>query len=686
MATLNTLRTKGGWIVTVVIGLALLAFLIGDLAGGRSSLLGGREKVGEIAGESISYYDYARDIDRQTQIQKLFTGSEGSSAEEQEATRNMVWQNTLANIAIKPGLEKMGIGVTEDEMYDLVYGENISPLLLNMGIFTNPETGTFDKSAVRNFISQLSLDQTGNMRTMWDYLQEQVRDESMMRKYFALVQRMVYVTDLEANAGVAQANTFYDARYVAQPYTLIADSLVNVSSAEVRRYYDERRHLFRQEASRDVEYIVFDVMPSAKDYQDARDYVANLTSEFEAAENVKQYVTLNSQDAFDPTYYSREQLPADLAAYAYGDRTGVYGPSLENDIYTLSRVNDVRSFPDTIGFRQIALMPGSEMLADSLLGALRAGANFETLATEHSLIQAGQLDAGRISTSLIPIEIGEKIYDSRDKYVQVSNPNAILLLDVYYRGPVSPKVQIGTVRYYVEPSAATQQAAYAKASAFVTQVGGDYENFNKVAADSVYSKRVARIATGSLQVSGLDNSRELIRWAFNSKPGAISTIMEADGNYLVAALTDSREAGFVSVEDAAAQIAVELRQEKKADMLAEKMTGAASLDALAQSLSAEVGEATGINFNSFFIPEVGADPALVGAISGGVAQGQLSKPVKALTGVYVVNITATENRDETTLENEKVRQEAVGQNYISDRALQAIAVQSNIVDNRAKYY
>jgi peptidyl-prolyl cis-trans isomerase D len=490
----------------------------------------------------------------------------------------------------------------------------------------------------------------------------------------------------KTDAELRTANTYYDARYVGQPYTSIADSLVNVSSSEVRRYYDERRSNYRQEASRDVEYVVFDVLPSAQDNQDAQEFVNNLSAEFAAAENVQQYVTLNSQDAFDPTYYSREQLPAGLAEYAYGDHSAVYGPTLENNVYTLSRVSDVRSFPDTIGFRQMALMPGSETLADSVLGALRAGADFETLAAQHSLIPVDQMDAGRISTQMIPMEIGEKVYDNRDKYVLVSNANAILLLDVYYRGAASPKVQIGTVRYYVEPSTTTQQAAYGKASAFVTLVNGDYENFNKVAADSVYSKRVARVSAGNLQVTGLTNGRELTRWAFNTKPGSISGIMEIDGNYVVGAMTDSRDAGFTPIEDVAPQIAAELRRQKKADMLAEKMTGAASLDALAQSLSAEVEESAGINFNSFFIPEVGADPALVGAICGGVAQGQLSKPVKAMTGVYVVNITASEDRAETTVENEKVRQEAVGQNYLSERAMQAMATLSNIVDNRAKYY
>jgi peptidyl-prolyl cis-trans isomerase D len=220
----------------------------------------------------------------------------------------------------------------------------------------------------------------------------------------------------------------------------------------------------------------------------------------------------------------------------------------------------------------------------------------------------------------------------------------------------------------------------------VIQVDGDYENFNKVAADSVYSKRVARVGAGNLQVTGLENSQGLIRWAFNSKPGTISDILEIDQNYVVAALTDSRETGFTPLEEVAAQIAAELRREKKADMLAEKMTGAASLDALAQSLSAEVDTLAGVNFNSFFIPEVGADPALIGAICGGAAQGQLSKPIKALTGVYVVEITASETREETTIENERVRQEAVGQNYIPERAMQAITALSNVVDNRAKYY
>lgn len=685
MATLNTLRTRGGWIVTAVIGLALLAFLVGDLAGGNGSILGGGQKVGEIDGQSISYLDYARDVEYYSQVQQLF-GAGGSTQADQDALREMVWQTTLSDVVVVPGLEKLGIEVGEDEMYDLFYGDNISPLLMNMGVFNDPATGVFDKAAVRNFVTNLPMDQTGGMRTMWDYIQDQVRDESMLRKYFGLVGGMVYVTDLEAEAGTARANTYYNARYVGQPYTAIADSTVAVTSAEVRRYYDERRELYRQEASRDVEYILFEVMPSAQDYSDAKAYVDNLAAEFATAADVAQYATLNTQDAFDPTYYTPAQLPAGLAGYvADAARPAVYGPVLEGDIYTLARVADVRSFPDTVAFRQIALLPGSEALADSLLGALRAGSDFATLAAAHSMIPAEQLDAGRISTQMIPIEIGERIYEGRDRYLTVSNPNAILLLDVYYRGPVSEKVQVGTIRYYVEPSSATQQAAYARASAFVATVGGSREAFNKVAADSVYSKRAARIGASNLQVTGLEQSQELVRWAFNSKPGAVSGIMESDDNYVVATLTGSREAGATPVEDVAPQITAELRREKKADLLAGRMTGAASLDALAGTLSTPVGVADGVNFNSFFIPDLGADPALIGAI-GAAPQGQLSRPVKALTGVYVVEITASETRDETDVASQRVRDEAVGQNYLPERAMQAITALSNVVDNRAKYY
>ena len=686
MATLNTLRTKGGWIVTIVIGLALLAFLIGDLAG-RNSIFGGNEKVGKIDGTNISYLEYWQKVESLTEMNKLLSGTDAISGEQQDMIREQAWAMLIQETTIFPGLEEMGIMVTEEELLERIYGTNISPVLLGLGWFNDQQTGNYDKAAVQRFVSNLDADRTGNSRKIWQYLQDQVRQEALMSKYMTLMNNMAYVTDTEASVGAQRTNMNYNARFVSQGYDTIADSLVKVSSQDVRKYYDERKELYKRAASRNLEYVVFEVLPSAKDYADAKAFVETLASEFAEAESVQQYASLNSYDQIDSRYFSLENLPSGLAAYVSdSDRPVVYGPELSNNVYSMTRISDMRSFPDTIAFRQMAFMPGTEALADSVLNELKKGANFDVLAAEHSLIPAESADAGRVSTMAIPMEMGDPIYSTRDKYVKIETVNGIIILDVYYRGPESRKVQLATITYHVEPSSATQQIAYAKASGFYTATAGLRSNFDKIAADSVYTKRVANVSAGQSQISGMENGRELVRWSFNNKPGDISGILEIDDNYVVAVLTGATEDGYAPVESVQEEIAAVLRMDKKAEMLTDKMKGASSLDALAQTLSTQVGEVTDANFNSFYLPEIGFEPAMIGAVCGGVAEGQISKPVKGMSGVYVVEITSQTNTDATSSEMEQVRLEAQAQNNLMQRTYGALVQKSNVVDGRSKYF
>ena len=687
MATLNTLRTKGGIIVSIVIGLALLAFLLGDFAG-NNSVFSSRQNVGEINGSSVSYMEYLREVEYLTQVNKILSGSEAISSEEQDGIRNVAWERMINNYAIFPGYENLGVDVTEDEMFDLVYGNNISPVLEGAGFFSNPQTGMYDRARVKNFVSNLDSDPSGNLRVLWQYLQEQVRTQTLMSKYLRLIAGMTYVTDVEAEQGAAHANDFYNARYVGQTYLSIPDSTVRVTDSEIRRYYNEHKNYFRQVTSRDVEYVVFDVLPSPQDYAEADERMKTLATEFETAEDIQQFVTLNSQDKFDGVYYGREELPGALGEFVFSadGRKGMYGPVLEGDVYTMARVVDVRSLPDTVGLRQIILAPGSDALADSLTTVLKGGADFAETAAAYSLNPTNGGDMGRMAVGMLPADLAERIYNaSRGEIIKLDNPNGTILLDVYYRGPERPKARVGKVTYRVEPSTATQQAAYAKASGFVTTVAGSAENFDKAVTDNAYSKRVARVRTTDNSISGLPNSKELIRWAFNGSEGDISSIMEVNGNYVVALLTAIREDGFTPVDQVAGEIAGMVRNEKKADMLAEKMQGASSIDQLAQTLQAQAGEVTDLNFNAFHIPDMGPDLTVIGAICGGAKEGALSKPVKGMTGVYVVEVTSTEKREETTPEAVKVRLEAMGQsNYMG--ALQALQEMAEIEDTRIKYF
>jgi peptidyl-prolyl cis-trans isomerase D len=253
----------------------------------------------------------------------------------------------------------------------------------------------------------------------------------------------------------------------------------------------------------------------------------------------------------------------------------------------------------------------------------------------------------------------------------------------YKSAPVS-KAQIATITYKVDPSAKTMQDIFSKATTFVTAAGNSAAGFQQAVSDEALSKRSIRIRNTDRTLSGLNNSKELIRWAFNGKQGDVSGIMEMDGDYLVAALTDVKEDGFSTVEQVSAQIRTTLLNEAKGEMIAAEMTGD-SLDAIATAAGTEVKDATGVQYSGFYIPELGVEPALIGAMSA-LPQGQLSKPVKGVSGVYVFDVTGIVSDDAATTESEKARLDAAATSYLNERTMQALVEGSEVTDMRVKFF
>lgn len=254
-----------------------------------------------------------------------------------------------------------------------------------------------------------------------------------------------------------------------------------------------------------------------------------------------------------------------------------------------------------------------------------------------------------------------------------------------YLSKPTKKVQLATITYRIEPSQTTQQAIYANASKFIAEAHGSYENFDKAVASNSLSKRVARIRNTDRNLNGIDNSREIVRWAFNGEKGDVSAIMDIDGNYIVAAITGVTADGIAPVESVSKQIADILRLRKKGEMLSEELSGKGSLAETASKLETEVKEASGIEFNSFYIEGVGVEPKLIGAVTG-VEESAQSKPVAGNAGVYLFDVTSRSAIETVTPESERVRLEANAQAYIIERANQALVDAIEITDNRVKFF
>lgn len=687
MASLQTLRNKGGIIVAVVIGLALLAFVLGDMLTSGSTLFGNSaNSVGVIDETKISPMEYSGQINALTEVQKISTGSETLSEEQSQAIQNQAWEQLVRKYATEPALAKIGLTVSSEELKELLMGQYVSPMVQQL--FANPQTGQFEPQAFAQFLENVDQDPSGRMQIFLDYLQSEVASQAIIMKYKALIDNSVYITSNQADFMASVEGNSYGVRFVAQNLSSIADSTVVISSAEAKAFYDKNKAMFDRQSSRTFSYVVFEALPSQADYAAADKYINELASEFSTSQNVQQFVSLNSQSPFDTRYYKEGELTDSLAGFAFKSTTDqIYGPVLMGDEYTLARISDIRILPDTMNLSHIVLAPSDKAKADSLAATLKTAKAEEwaAAAATYSLDTQTSPNGGLIGAvdpQTLGAQFAEPLYKTPTGSVTVVNVgNAIHILRVNSRIGESRKVQLGVVRYRVEPSKDTRNMTFAKANEF--EKGATDKGFDATVSQNALAARSATITAQDRQVQGVPSSRELARWAYNAELGDKSSIMEFGDNFVVASLTTITDKGIAPFDDVKSDVMAMAIAQKKGEMLAAKVNGATSVDELASKLGLSVIEGTDINFNTFIVPEIGFDPAFAGGVCG-IVKGKI-KPIIGSQAVYAVQITS-DNLSPIDPKMEKQKLAAEGEQSAFMSVYQTLIDKSEIVDQRYKFY
>lgn len=688
MAGLNILRTKGGLFLTIFIGGALLMFII-SLAFENGGMGGQDPKVAEINGEKITYTHYQDTFDAVQNNLSTMSGQDYSSSEAQEAVHNVAWQQLLNQYAIQPGFEKMGINVTDEERIELISGQYVSPIIASA--FTNPQTGMFSPEEVVNFLNAAAADQQYGplMMQRYEMLVRDAQVQRAMEKYVGLVSKGVFVNDLEVAAGVQAANKAFSGRWVGQSYMQVADSLVKVEKADVEKFYNEHKKMFKQMPSRSISYVVFEVEPTDNDRLAAANEVEKMAAEFAATDEPMIYAKSKSRETVDEAYYSKEALSAEMAAIAFGnDREQVYGPVLENDVYHISRVTDVRSMPDSVGVSYIVLSQNAAK-ADSLMAAAKGGADFAAMAMEFSEERTTAEMGGELGTlpySAYPEEFRAEIDKaSKGSFFKVDMGQVVYIVRLDRKDAPVMKAQVATISYPIMASPSTEKDIHSIANQFSVAAQGSVEKFNAAAAENAVVPRVARIMNTDRQMAGMgDDSRPIVRWAFDAEVGEVSEIFTVDRDYVVAIVTEKRDEQYATMQQVYNEIYPMVLNEKKFEVLKSQLAGK-SIDEAAAALGVEVGTFENVTANGFYIDGIGIAPRTIGAISKS-AEGEISQPINDITGAYIVVVDQVVEAENQTAEAERVRQQSMAEAQAAQRMNQALYEGSEIEDLRVKFF
>ena len=675
MASLNTLRTKFGIVLSIVIAGALLAFILSLKT--EMGFSGNDPRVGVINGKKINYSEYYNQYE---QI-KAQSGAQESDEQQSAMLANAAWQALIGKYVLEPGFDKMGLRVTEPERLSMVSGQHPSQAF----VVDSHQFPAFHGNRAVSIPGVVAV--AAQAQQAWAQLNEQARMEREIAKYLGLIKGGVYVNALEVANGVNAANNTYSGKWAGKKYSAVPDSLIQVKSGDIKAYYNSHKDMFKQTPSRTLSYVVFEVTPTDDDMLALEKSVAEVGAQFAATEELKSFVRANRNGKIADTYVSAAQLSEDEAKALLAGET--YGPVLKNNQWTMARVLDSKMVPDTLGIRHIVLPYTQEALADSLLTVIKGGADFAQLASQYSVYEATAANGGEVGVVPFSAFTGEFVAAlanaKRGDVVKVASGDAIQLMQVYRADKPSKHMQVATITYPVEASAATRRNAHNLAGTFSVNAKGSVEAFNNAASEAAVTPRVASLAQGERTIRGLEDSREVARWAYGAETGDLSEIFTVGNDYVVATLTEIDDNEYTPIDKVAAQVRAQVLRDKKYDYITKQIAGT-TLDEQAASLGSEVADFDGVTFGAFYVNGPGVEPRLVGAIASTTEKGVLSAPVKGMSGVYVFQVDDIQTSDKQTAEGERVRAQAMAESMAQQFSVQAIQQMANIQDLRGEYF
>ena len=663
MAVLETIRVKLGILITVLIAVALLSFIIDpSTLQSVSSSMSSKYDVGEINGKSISYTDFQADVDKFTTINEILTGGSAQNEQQHASIRNAAWQSLVDKYLFVKNAEKAGIHVGEEELLSLISGDLESPVFTQNPAFFD-ENGNFSKNMVLEFISYMDSDQTGRLNLYWEWLQEQAKNQQYYAKYNSLFTASNYANPLTLANQIADNNNTFNVEFVMVPMGYAGqDSTIVVSDSEIKKYYDAHKKFYRQPASRDIEYVVYEVVPSAEDIEAANQALVNVYDEFASTDNMKAFLLANSDRQYDSRWYKAGELNSvakEVNDFAFADKKveGVSPVITKGNTFYAVKVVEEAMVPDSV---YVKYAPATVENVDSVLTASEATwlpqiAGFEDLMT-----------AAKNST----VTVNGMVFNVIDRTAPVA------------------KKRVAVLEKAAVASKETVNGFYAKANTLATKSAGKYDNFVKaVAEESVYAHPVNKMLESADRLGAVENTKEVTRWAFDAKVGDVSNIITVNNNYfIVAALKGIHKEGYAPVAEVSESIKNVLYSEKaiakKAAEVSEKIAGLNDMQAIAEALGTTVSTKDGIAFSS--MSAQGLDPKFIGAASVS-EEGKICGPVSGNIGVYVYKVTGRDTGSFFTEDDAKTRDAQMNQ-YAAQMVLPVMMDDAEVKDNRARFF
>ena len=700
MALISKIR-KNSWLLIVVIGLALAAFILMDMSS-NSSRMSAKDQftLGTVNGQTLDYREF------QNLENVLYSNGSGDIY----GQRNYLW-NYVKNKAIANGeAEVLGLGVGIPELTELQWGNNLSPIITQRYKDEQGRVSREQLNGIRGAIQNGTFEP--QQKQFWAVQEQEIIAERVQKKLQDMVSKAIYTPTWLAEWSNELKTATVDMEYVKVPYTQVQDSEISLSDADLTTYLNNNKENYRlTKPTRVAEYVTFDVVPTKKDSQDIYDNLVDLKNQFADAENDSTFIVL--EDGFyTEKYLTKDQLTPATTSFIDLDVNTLVGPYKEDGQYRVAKIVDRMMIADSVEVRHI-LRPAKTQqeaiaaigLVDSLKKEIESGrltfADAATaFGTDATKTTGG--DLGYTSQGRMVAEFNDAIFFKAKKgeLMKVFTQYGIHLVEV--TGQKYETKKEGVKFYYVSediiPSITTQNTELDRISNMIIAAKSFDDVRQAVQAEGKAVQRSTALTANDFNFPGLGSgqtARDIVRWMF--EPGnQVGTVAPEvfqfrnaekffNEKYILAGLASIDEGEYSTIATVSDVIRPLVINQKKAEKIKGQVS-TADLNSATSTFGVEKQSAQGVKLGSSFIPNLGNEPGVVGALIG-ANTGDVIGPIEGKEGVYYVKVT---NKSAATpisnLAQAKSLNASLTKNQTSFRLMQSLENAAEIEDKRYNFY
>jgi peptidyl-prolyl cis-trans isomerase D len=660
MSIIQSIRDKAAWIIIAAIALALIAFIVQDAFQNRNMFGGSSDTIGEVNGTKIKALDFEERVKRAEEMYS--TQGYPMNDMMRNNIRESLWGEYVDDAIMKDRYTNLGIAVSDRELRDgILYGANPPQDLKQQ--FTDKNTGLYDANAAYQAINELKKQKNSpQYKSFYEQYLPALAKNRQKEKYVSLLANSSYAPKWMVEKINADNTQKAAISFVFVPYSTVNDSTIKISDESVKSYINEHKDNYKQEATRSIQYVMFDAGPTTADSAAIRTQVESLKNEFATTTDINAFLVRNGSekqytDAYQLKSKITSQFKDSITKMADGQ---VMGPYIEGGNYMLAKIIERRNMPDSVKVRHILIKTedqGKPVLADStakqridsIVNAIKGGANFGEMVVKYtddqgSKDKGGEYDFTSSQFSGISKEFAETAFygvtgDKKTVKVQNNAYAGYHYIEVISQKGFEPAYKLAEFARAIVPSDETTSKENGLAAQFAAE-SRDKKSFDANIKKYNYTPLVATdLKPLDAMVMGLGSSRELIKWVYQAEPGDISEQpFQVEDKFVVPMLTRVYEEGTMSVEKARPLVESILRNQQKAKQITAKIGNAATIEAAATNTAQQVLKSDSVMFSATFVPNVGQEPKVIGASFNKSNQSKVSAPIPGNGGVFVVKV------------------------------------------------